>query len=44
MSKLFIGRLPSEAQERDLEDLFKPFGEIKEIRIKQSHGIGFVVW
>ncbi|KAJ2450840.1 hypothetical protein EV183_004016 [Coemansia sp. RSA 2336] len=40
MSRLFVGRLPRDVRERDLERLFKGYGEIRDICLRQ--GFGFV--
>ncbi|KAI7863240.1 hypothetical protein BDF14DRAFT_1885339 [Spinellus fusiger] len=39
-SRVFVGRLANNARSRDLERLFKGYGEIREINIKS--GFGFV--
>lgn len=44
---LYIGNLPAKLTESELEDLFKPFGEVKSVKIikdyysGQSKGFGF---
>lgn len=40
-SRLFVGRLPNRASERDVEHFFRGYGRIREITLKQ--GYGFVV-
>lgn len=40
-ARVFVGRIPSHARERDLEKFFRGFGRIKEINLK--NGFGFVV-
>ena len=39
--RVFVGRLPGGARERDVERFFHGFGRIKEINLK--NGFGFVV-
>ena len=39
--RLYVGRLPSRASERDIERLFKGYGRLREINLK--NGYGFVV-
>ncbi|KRZ36866.1 Serine/arginine-rich splicing factor 4, partial [Trichinella pseudospiralis] len=39
-SRVYIGRLPYRARERDVEDFFKGYGRIREILLK--NGFGFV--
>lgn len=41
MSRVYVGRVPYRAEERDLEDFFRGFGKIREIVLK--NGFGFVV-
>ncbi|KAJ2852106.1 hypothetical protein IWW36_000485 [Coemansia brasiliensis] len=40
MSRLYVGRLPRDVRERDLERLFKGYGEIRDICLRP--GFGFV--
>jgi len=40
-SRIYIGRLSSRAEKRDVEKFFKEYGEIREINLK--NGFGFVV-
>lgn len=40
-ARVYIGRLSHRARDRDVEKLFKPFGRIREIVLK--NGYGFVV-
>ncbi|KAJ2004562.1 Serine/arginine-rich splicing factor 6 [Coemansia thaxteri] len=40
MSRLYVGRLPRDVRERDLEQLFKGYGEIRDICLLS--GFGFV--
>ncbi|KAJ2691603.1 hypothetical protein H4R19_006330 [Coemansia spiralis] len=40
MSRLYVGRLPRDVRERDLEKLFKGYGEIRDICLLS--GFGFV--
>ncbi|KAI9321660.1 hypothetical protein BX666DRAFT_1904347 [Dichotomocladium elegans] len=37
-TRVYIGRLSRDARERDLERLFKNYGEIREINIKNGYG------
>ena len=39
--RLYVGRLPSRASERDIERLFKGYGRLRDINLK--NGYGFVV-
>ena len=39
--RVFLGRLPRDARERDVEKFFRGFGRIREINLK--NGFGFVV-
>lgn len=41
MSRLFVGHLPYDARERDLERVFREYGDIREVIVKK--GYGFVV-
>jgi len=41
-NKLFIGNLSYQATKEDLETLFTPFGEVKEVKIIEGKGFGFV--
>ena len=40
-SRVYIGRLPSRATERDVEHFFRGFGRIRDVVLK--NGFGFVV-
>ena len=40
-SRVYIGRLSHRARDRDVEKMFKAFGRIREIVLK--NGYGFVV-
>ncbi len=40
-SRIYIGRIPYNAKERDIERFFKGFGRIRDINLK--NGFGFVV-
>ncbi|KAJ2508724.1 Serine/arginine-rich splicing factor 6, partial [Coemansia sp. RSA 1939] len=40
MSRLYVGRLPRDVRERDLERLFRGYGEIRDICLMT--GFGFV--
>eukprot|EP00118_Oscarella_pearsei_P004452 m.19102 g.19102 ORF g.19102 m.19102 type:complete len:116 (+) comp27785_c0_seq6:566-913(+) len=37
MSRVFIGRLPHQCRERDLERFFRGFGHIKEVNLKTGY-------
>lgn len=39
--RLYVGRLPSRISERDIEKLFKNYGRLRDINLK--NGYGFVV-
>jgi RNA recognition motif-containing protein len=41
-SKLYVGNLSYSATNKDLEDLFSEYGEIKDIKIIEGKGFGFV--
>jgi len=41
-AKLYVGNLKYSATERELEELFSQFGEVKSVRIIGSRGFGFV--
>ena len=41
MARLYVGKLPNSARERDLEKFFKGYGKIREVVLKA--GYGFVV-
>merc|ERR1719354_929912 len=44
-TKLFIGRLPSEATTQDLQDVFSKYGALKDVYIPPSaKGYGFVTF
>jgi len=36
--QIFVGYLPDEATMDDVEDLFKPFGNVKSINLKPGYG------
>ena len=40
-SRIYIGRLPYQAREKDVERFFRGFGRIRDINLK--NGFGFVV-
>lgn len=40
-SRIFIGRLPDDTREKDLDRFFGDFGEISDIQLRR--GFGFVV-
>lgn len=40
-SRVYIGRLPNSARERDVERFFKGYGNVREVILK--NGYGFVV-
>ncbi len=39
--RVYLGRLPYKARERDVERFFKGFGRIRDIHLKE--GFGFIV-
>ena len=39
-TRVYIGRLPRDARERDVEKLFRGYGNIREIKL--MNGFGFV--
>jgi RNA recognition motif-containing protein len=41
-SKLYVGNFSYAATKEDLEELFTKFGEVKEIKIIEGRGFGFV--
>lgn len=41
MNRVYIGRLPYQAREKDVERFFRGFGRIRDINLK--NGFGFVV-
>lgn len=41
MNRLYLGRIPYNAREKDVERFFRGFGRIKDINLK--NGFGFVV-
>lgn len=40
-ARVFLGRLPRDVKEKDVEKFFRGFGRIREINLK--NGFGFVV-
>ncbi len=40
-NRIYLGRIPYNARERDIERFFKGFGRIRDINLK--NGFGFVV-
>jgi len=38
--KLYVGNLPLETKERELYELFSPFGEVEEIKIQRDRYTG----
>jgi len=36
--RLYVGRLPSRASERDIERLFKGYGRLRDINLKNGYG------
>lgn len=40
-ARVFLGRLPRDIREKDIEKFFRGFGRIREINLK--NGFGFVV-
>jgi len=41
-SKLYVGNLSYSAESGQIKELFSQFGEVKEIRIIEGKGFGFV--
>jgi len=41
-NKLYVGNLSYSVTTKDLEDLFADYGEIKDIKLIESKGFGFV--
>lgn len=41
-SKLYVGNLPYSVGNEQLEELFANYGEVKEVRIIEGKGFGFV--
>jgi RNA recognition motif-containing protein len=41
-SKLYIGNLSYSVKEKELEELFSNYGEVKSVKIIEGRGIGFV--
>ena len=41
-SKLYVGNLNYSATSQDLEELFSDHGQVKEVRIIEGRGFGFV--
>lgn len=39
--RIYVGNLPVDIQERDLEDLFYKYGKIREIELKSRGSIPF---
>lgn len=37
-SKIYVGNLPDDIRERDVEDLFYKYGRIRNIKIRGRHG------
>ncbi|MEN3015038.1 MAG: RNA-binding protein [bacterium] len=42
MSKLFVGNLSYQLSEEELKKTFEAYGNIKEVRLLQNKGFGFV--
>ncbi len=38
MSRVYIGRLPQRASERDVERFFKGYGRIRDVVVKNGYG------
>lgn len=36
--RIYVGNLPMDVQERDIEDLFYKYGKIREIELKNNRG------
>lgn len=41
-SRLYIGNIPAEVTEEDLNNLFKPYGETSELFINKEKNFGFI--
>ncbi len=41
---LFVGKLPKETKDEDLEKLFSPFGSLSRCEVKANAGYGFVTF
>jgi len=41
-SKLFVGNLSYSVNSNEVRDLFSPYGEVKEVKIVEGKGFGFV--
>jgi len=41
-SKLFVGNLSYSVNSSELRELFSPYGEVKEVKIVEGKGFGFV--
>ena len=37
--RIYVGNLPNDVREKDLEDLFYKYGRISEIELKNRHGL-----
>lgn len=37
--RIYVGNLPTDVREKDLEDLFYKYGRIREIELKNRHGL-----
>ena len=38
-NQIFVGRLPKHTRNRDLEDIFYPYGKLTRCEVKQGEGI-----
>lgn len=36
--RIYVGNLPTDVQERDIEDLFFKYGKIRDIELKNNRG------
>ena len=41
-SKLYVGNLTYSVTDKQLEELFSEYGEVKEVRVIERKGFGFV--
>ena len=41
-SRLYVGNIPYSTKEDDLKELFSVYGEVKEVKIIEGKGFGFV--
>jgi len=36
--RIYVGNLPADVQERDIEDLFFKYGKIRDVELKNNRG------